>query len=122
MEILTSVVARVLFGLPFAVFGVFHFINAEAMTGMVPIPGGLFWVYVTGVALIAASLGIMTNILGKWAALGLALLLVTFIAAIHLPGVLTEKMRQMATMGMLKDVALLGGALTWAGILSKSEK
>lgn len=111
--------ARVLFALPFAIFGLFHFLNASAMAGMVPVPGGVFWIYFTGAALIAGSIGIITGFLGRLAALGLSALLVTFILGIHLPGLSNPEMQQGAMMGLLKDVSLLGGALTWAGLLGK---
>ena len=119
VDIATSKVARVLFALPFAIFGLFHFLNASAMAGMVPVPGGVFWIYFTGAALIAGSIGIITGILGRLAALGLSALLVTFIFGIHLPGLSNPEMQQGAMMGLLKDVSLLGGALTWAGLLGK---
>jgi putative oxidoreductase len=116
---LTTTVARAAFALPFAVFGLFHFLNAQAMAAVVPIPGGVLWVYLTGLALIAGSLGILTGKLGRLAALGLAALLLTFIVTVHLPGLGNPQMAQMATMGLLKDVSLLGGALTWAGVLGR---
>lgn len=119
VDLVTGKVARVAFGLPFAIFGLFHFLNANAMAGMVPVPGGVFWIYFTGAALIAGSVGIITGILGRWAALGLAALLATFIVGIHIPGLSNPQMQQMATMGLLKDVSLLGGALTYAGLFGK---
>src|SRR5258708_24216225 len=85
MKTLTTTLGRVLFALPFAIFGLSHFFEARAMAGYVPVPGGVFWVYFTGLALIAGSIGILTKIMGKWAALGLAALLATFILTIHLP-------------------------------------
>ena len=53
MNILTGVVARVVFAIPFLGFGIGHLMNASMMSGMVPIPGGILWIYVTGVALLA---------------------------------------------------------------------
>jgi putative oxidoreductase len=44
-----------------ALIDILHFANAQAMAGMVPLPGGLFFVYLTGVALILASVGILTG-------------------------------------------------------------
>ena len=40
-------VGRILFALPFAVFGLMHFMAGGDMAGMVPSwgPGGGFWVY-----------------------------------------------------------------------------
>ncbi len=119
LDVITSKVARVAFAAPFAIFGLFHFLNASAMAGMVPVPGGVFWIYFTGAALIAGSIGIITGYLGRLAALGLAALLATFIVGIHVPGLSHPEMQQMAMMGLLKDVSLLGGALTWAGLLGK---
>ena len=53
---------RLLFSLPFIVLGSMHFVNGPAMVGLVPsyVPGGIFWVYVTGACLVAA--GISLNI------------------------------------------------------------
>ena len=62
-----------LFALPMAVFGIMHFMAGEAMAGMVPIPGGVIWVYLTGAALIAAAVAI---IIGKKAVLAAQLLTV----------------------------------------------
>src|ERR1043166_5960693 len=58
LDALTTKVARAAFALPFAVFGLFHFVNANAMAGFVPVPGGVFWVYFTGAALVAGAVGI----------------------------------------------------------------
>lgn len=120
LDRVTSTGARVAFALPFAVFGVFHLTNAGAMSKMVPLPGAVFLVYLTGLALIAGSVGVLTKTLGKWAALGLAALLASFIAFIHLPGLGNPQMGQMAMTNLLKDTALLGGALAWAGILGRT--
>lgn len=60
MQMLTSTVARILFALPFLVFGLMHFVGADSMAGMVPVPGGVFWVYLTGVAMVAAAVAIIS--------------------------------------------------------------
>lgn len=119
MNILTTTVARVLFALPFGIFGLIHFLSAHDMVGMVPswVPGGIFWVYLTGIALIAASVSIITKNMGYLASLMLALLLLIFILTIHLPGLSNEATMNMALPAMLKDMALMGAALTYAGLL-----
>ncbi|HTE50865.1 MAG TPA: DoxX family membrane protein [Kofleriaceae bacterium] len=119
---LTRTVARVLFALPFIASGLFHFIKASEMAPAVPIPGGVVWVYVTGAGLLAGGLGVLFRWLGMWGALGLALLLILFILTVHLPALGNPAMRQMAMAGVLKDTGLLGGALTWAGILASNEQ
>ena len=105
---------RLLFSLPFIVLGSMHFVNGPAMVGLVPsyVPGGIFWVYVTGSCLVAA--GISLNI-GKKDALAmklLAVLLVTFALTIFLPMILGGN--QMAMSSLLKDLGLAGAALFFA--------
>ncbi len=113
MNALTGRTAKIIFGIPFIIFGAFHFMNAGQLAGMVPIPPQTLWVYVTGACLIAAGLAIVANKMARLASLLLALLLVVFILGVHLPGVIGGN--QMAVAGLLKDLALVGGALVIAG-------
>ncbi len=119
MHALGTTVARVLFALPFALFGMMNFFNARAMVPLVPVPGGVFWIYFTGAAMVAASIGIMTTIYGKWAALGLAVLLLLYVFTIHIPGLRHAAQAPVVMINLLKDLALAGGALTWAGIFAR---
>ncbi len=107
---------KVLYAVPFIVFGIIHFINAQAMGGYVPayIPGGAFWVYVTGAVFIVAALAILLGKMTKELSLVLAIQLLVFVALIHIPGVL--KGNQMNVSGMLKDLSLAGGALLIASM------
>lgn len=106
---------KFLFAIPMAIFGMMHFMMAAKMAGMVPsyIPGGIFWVYLTGLALIAAAAAIMMNKMVKTAGLLLGLLLMVFVLTIHLPMVMSgdEMKMAMAMPNMLKDVALSGAAI-----------
>lgn len=106
---------KYLLAIPMAVFGLFHFMGADAMAGMVPsyIPGGVIWVYVTGAALIAAAVAILIGKKAKLASVLLAALLVVFVLTIHLGGALGGD--QMSTASLLKDLAIAGGALVFAG-------
>lgn len=113
---------RIIFGIPFILFGVGHLLNASSMGGFVPIPGGVIWIYVTGIAMILAGLAAITKIQGKLAMLLLALLLFIYIAAIHVPNLMKPETMQMGMMGLYKDMGLLGGALILAGLFSKQEK
>lgn len=109
-------VGRFLFAIPFAVFGVMHFMNAGMMAGMVPIPGGVAWVYITGAALIAASVSMM---IGKQAVLAtrlLALFLLLTATTVHLRALMGGD--QAAMSQVLKDVALAGGALILSGVFA----
>ena len=62
-QILSIDPLRVIFGIPFAVFGVMHLMAADKMQGMVPsfISGGMNWVYITGVLLILGAAGFVIN-------------------------------------------------------------
>jgi uncharacterized membrane protein YphA (DoxX/SURF4 family) len=116
MKVLTTTVGRVFYAVPFAVFGLGHLTMASGMVGMVPswVPGGIFWVYLVGVCLIAAAIAIVTGIKGELACLLLAGLLGIFILTVHAPGMATEH-KQMSMMAMMKDTGLMGAALILAG-------
>ncbi len=117
MEILTSKVSRFLFAIPIGIFGLFHFMNGPAMAGMVPsfIPGGVFWVYLTGAALLAASVSLIIRKKDKLAGLLLGGLLLIFVLTIHLPDVIAGDMEK-AMPNLLKDTALAGAAFMLAGM------
>lgn len=114
-----SLIGRILFSLPLLAFGMGHLTGANNMAMMVPawLPGGVFWVYVTGVALIAAAVAIIINKMTFQAALALAILFLTFALTVHLPGVLKGEgmMKTMAMVMLFKDIALTGAALVIAG-------
>ena len=118
MKTLTGIVARVLFALPLAVFGLNHFIYGKMMTGMVPgfLPGKLFWVYASGLGLILAAVSIIINKLTKTASLLLALLLLSTALFVHLPGVFNPETMMSSLPQFLKDTIIVGGALILAGI------
>lgn len=122
MKNLTTV-GRILFALPFAVFGLNHFIMVDFFTGMLNsfIPGTSFTIVLTGIALIAASISIMFKKYIKLSCLLLALLLFIFIVAIHIPQLFEDATRMIAMFALLKDMALMGGALMIAGIYQKAE-
>lgn len=119
MDTLTKPVARIVYGLPFAVFGIFHFMQGADMAGMVWLPGGVFWVYLTGLALIAAGVSFAINQYTKWAAWGLAVFLFLTAFTVHFPNVLGGD--QAAMTGFLKDVMLLGAALHFAGVFTREQ-
>ena len=117
-------IARIAFAIPFAFFGVNHFIMGSKMGSAVPsfIPGGVFWIYFTGLSLIAASISLITNIKTKLSMRLLALMLLIFILTIHLPGVFNPETAMMSTMGLLKDLALAGSALLFAEVFDFIKK
>jgi len=109
MDALLNKGGRYLFAIPFAIFGLFHFMGAEDMAGMVPLPGAIFWVYLTGVALLAAAVSFIIEKKVRLAGLLLGIMLIIFVLTIHLPAVMGEA-GQDAMPNVLKDLALAGGA------------
>ena len=109
-------VGRIMYAIPFGIFGMMHLVMAGNMTGMVPswVPGGVFWVYVTGMALMAAAISIVSKKHIYLASVLLAVLLGVFVMTIHIPALLGGD--QMAMGGMLKDISLAGGALMIASL------
>lgn len=109
-----STIGRYMYALPFGIFGLFHFMRAGQMAGMVPIPGGQFWVYLTGVAMLAACVSIIIQKKARLACILLGVLLLIYVLSIHLPAVIGGEMQPSMT-NLLKDVALAGGAWFIAG-------
>jgi uncharacterized membrane protein YphA (DoxX/SURF4 family) len=112
-----SKAGRHIFALPLIMFGVSHFTKADRMVAMVPVPGGVFWVYFTGIALLAGAIGIVTNFkgLGPLAAFLTGVLVLVFAFTVHLPHLINapdEAARTMPMISLLKDIGLAGGA--WA--------
>ncbi len=112
MKSTLTTVGRVLFAIPFAIFGLIHFMNADAMAGMVPVPGGVFWVYLTGIAMIAASISIIIKKKSALAAMMLGVLLIIYALTVQLPMVIGGD--QMAMGQVLKDLALAGAAFYYS--------
>jgi len=110
-----SNIGKYLFIVPFAIFGLFHFMNADQMSGMVApwLPAKVFLVYLTGVALIAAAIGVIINKKAALALQLLGLLLIIFILTIHLPNLIGGDQNAMGM--ILKDLSMAGGALYMSG-------
>jgi uncharacterized membrane protein YphA (DoxX/SURF4 family) len=119
-----ALIARIVFAIPFGAFGMSHLLHAQVMAGMLPawLPEGEFWIYLTGICLILACVAFITKIQGEKAAFCLVALLLVFVFTLHIPAVRRGTNPQMAIMNLLKDVSLIGGALTYAAIFSSPSK
>lgn len=111
-------IGRILFALPFAVFGINHLIMMDYYLGMLTsfIPLGGYTIVLTGLVMIAVSISIITKKFLVLSTLILAGLLLIFILTIHIPHLLdgtTEKLP--IIIALLKDISLMGGSLMIAG-------
>lgn len=108
--------ATVLYALIWAYFGVNHMVHAKDIAPMVPIPGGVFWVFITGVGMLMACIAIILNKKAKLACYLLALMLLIFIFAIHVPGLMNNN--PMAPTMLLKDIGLMAGAIVIGNVIN----
>jgi uncharacterized membrane protein len=113
-----STIGRILYALPFAIFGVNHFIMKDFYMGELTsfIPFGGYMILLTGVVLILTSVSIMTKKYIKISTLTLAAMLLLFIATIHIPQLFDADKKMIAMIALLKDISLMGGSLMIAGM------
>lgn len=118
------VIGRILFAVPFALFGINHFLMMNYYMGMLTsfIPLGAYTIILTGIMLIAASISIISGKLVKISTILLAILLFMFIVTIHIPHLINDADKTVDIIALLKDISLMGGSLMIAGIYSEEEK
>ena len=123
MNLLMSTIARLLFAIPFLVFGLMHFMATSTMAQLIPtfLPAPYFFVYVSGLGLILAGVSIVIQKHTALACKLLALLLGAIIVCIHIPGLNNPEMKRIAMVGLLKDLGLIGAALLLAGISEEDQ-
>src|SRR5580700_11715836 len=105
------------FALPLAVFGAEHLSAAEFIQQGVPsyVPWHLFWAYFVGFALLAASLSIATKIQVRWSGLLFGIMMVFFVAMLHLPRGLANPHDRIAWTIVIRELSFAGGGWILAG-------
>lgn len=105
------------FAIPLAVFGAEHFGLGRVMIGLVPpyMPWRLFWIYFVGTVLIVAAVSIATKIQVRWSGLLFGIMMVLFVAMIHLPGAIKSGERIVWTI-VIRELSFGGGGLVLAGV------
>jgi uncharacterized membrane protein YphA (DoxX/SURF4 family) len=105
------------FALPLAVFAMEHFFDSRSIMQLVPkfMPWPLFWTYFVGVALLAASLSIATNIQVHWSGLLWGVMMFSFVAMMDLPGTLAEPHNRFNWILMLRETSFGAGGWVLAG-------
>jgi putative oxidoreductase len=123
MKKLTTI-GRILFAIPFALFGINHFLMLDYYLGMLTsfVPLGAYTIILTGIMLITVSISIITKVLVKFSTLMLAILLFIFIVTIHIPHLFMDADKTITIIALLKDISLMGGSLMISGIYSEEEK
>jgi uncharacterized membrane protein YphA (DoxX/SURF4 family) len=123
MKRLTTI-GRILFAIPFALFGINHFLMLDYYLGMLTsfVPLGAYTIILTGIMLIAASISIITKRLVKFSTLFLAFLLFVFIVTIHIPHLFADTDKTITIIALLKDISLMGGSLMISGIYADEVK
>jgi uncharacterized membrane protein YphA (DoxX/SURF4 family) len=118
-----TTLGRILFALPFALFGINHFLMTDYYLGMLTsfIPLGAYTIILTGILLIAAAVSIITKRFVKISTIMLAILLFIFIITIHIPHLMEGTDRTATLIALLKDISLMGGSLMIAGIYSEEK-
>ncbi len=119
-----TTLGRILFAIPFALFGINHFLMTNYYLGVLTsfIPLGAYTIILTGIMLIAASISIITKKFVKFSTIMLAILLFIFIVTIHIPHLFADADKTATIIALLKDISLMGGSLMIAGIYSEEEK
>jgi putative oxidoreductase len=105
-----SFIGKLLFALPFAMFGYYQFTTATELSFLIPtyLAMPIVWVYFVGVAEILAAVAIIIGKKAKLATALLGVMLLCFVGMVHLKGFLIQT--QPDTAMFLKDLALAGSA------------
>jgi len=107
-----------LFILPFAAFGFLHFGPLEFSLPYIPgyLPFPTFWVYFTGVCLMAFTLSAILKKLDGLAALLLGSMLLLFVFMVHIPKAIDGDFLQV--IATFRDTAMAGAAFFYAATMA----
>jgi uncharacterized membrane protein len=105
------------FAVPLAVFGALHLFGPGLVMDIVPayMPWRVFWVYLVGCALIAASLSIATEIGVRWSGLLFGIMMFLFVAMIHFPGALRRPHDRIIWVIVFREMSFGGAGWILAG-------
>ena len=105
----SSRIASIVFAITIAVFGIRNIMKAGSMETIVPdyVPGGVAWVYISGIGMVAAAIAIiLNNNITRIACYLLALMLLLFVVMLHLKPAIDGNPGN-----LLKDTAIAMGAI-----------
>ena len=123
MKTLSANAGRIIFSVPFLLFGLFHFMSLADMAAWMPswLPAPKFFVILSGLGLIAGGVSILTKIYTKLATQLLAVMLLLIILMLHLPQMMhgDEQAAMNAMSTLIRDVGLLGALLYMSSHFTK---
>lgn len=107
---------RLFFAIPLAVFGSEHFTLTAIIAGLVPswIPAHTFWVYLVGIAFLAAALSITVLVKARLAAALVGMTFLIFVIVMDMPGVVANPGNRFFWALALRQLAFSGGAFAFA--------
>jgi uncharacterized membrane protein YphA (DoxX/SURF4 family) len=96
--------------------GIQHFVYADFVARLVPawIPAPRFWVYLTGIALIAGGVGILLPKTARLAATMSGIMILLWVVLLHVPRALADLHIAGETAGVFEALALSGVAFILA--------
>ncbi|HKE55935.1 MAG TPA: hypothetical protein VKB46_04515 [Pyrinomonadaceae bacterium] len=105
-----------LFAAPLTAFAAEHFVFTQFMVPMIPswIPGPSFWIYFTGVALLATTASIFLNRKVRLSATLLGIMIFSFVVLIHIPRVIANPHDRVAWAVVVRDSCFASAALVLA--------
>lgn len=109
-------IGRVIFGVALVVFGLDHFLALDLIASLIPawMPGHLFLASLTGAAMIAAGVSILTKRLDGPATLGLGVMFLLFVLTLHVPRVVAAPRNPNEWSSALIALAMFGASWIYA--------
>ena len=116
------IIAKGLFVLPFAAFGLLHFGPLEFSLAYVPtwLPAPALWIYALGLCLIAFSVSAIIQKLDGLASFLLTALLLIFVTLVHIPTAASGDFTGLIS--VLRDSAMAGAALLYGLYIAKDKR
>lgn len=112
-----------IFAIPIGILGIIHFLLGSSIATGLPsfYFAPIFWVYLSGLSLLAASISILTGKYTRLACLLLALLFFILVLTVDLPRFLNNAASYIEISVLIKDITIAGGALIIAAVSSRPD-
>lgn len=112
------------FAIPLAAFGALHLSDVAFVLPVVPsyMPWRLFWAYLVGVALLAASVSIATRIQVRWSGLLFGAMMLAFAAMTDVPGALANPGNRFGWTFVIRELSFAGGGWLLAANVMRGQR